>query len=90
MVWIVWLLLCCGPAAIIYRKRRPPLKFFAITVAVSLGAYLLAGGFMGITGAQRSTAILTGQIFGFLGLVAMYAVSILANESVTKGKPPLW
>jgi hypothetical protein len=81
MIWIIWIVLCGGPAAIAYLKGRSPLHFFLLAVVISGGAYILAGGFMSITGALRATAVLTGQVFAGLGLVAAYVLAALANAS---------
>jgi hypothetical protein len=42
---------------------------------------------MSITGALRSTSVLTGQIFGTLGLLGAYAFAILANASESPHRP---
>ena len=89
MKWIIWLLLCCGPPVIVWFKARSPVRFFLITVGLSGGLYLIVGGFMSITGASTWVAESSGTIFGLIGLLAAYAVAVLANESIQE-KPTLW
>ena len=82
MVWIIWLLLCCGPPAIVWFKGRSPIRFFPIVLGMSGGPYLLVGGFMSVTGATTWATQMSGMVFGVAGLIAAYAVAVLANESV--------
>ena len=89
MKWIIWLLLCCGPPAIVWFKARSPLQLFLISVGLSGGLYVIVGGFMSITGASSWIAETSGTVFGAMGLIGAYAVAILANESVNE-KPKLW
>lgn len=89
MKWFIWLLLCCGPPAIVWFKARSPLRLLVVTVGLSAGLYVLVGGFMSITGASRWMIETSGTVFGAIGVIIAYAIAILANES-EKEKPTLW
>lgn len=90
MVWIVWLVLCAGPPAIVYLKGRDPVRFIWIALGLSAGPFLFGWGFMSLTGAQRWTATLSGQVLGFIGLVIAYVLAVMANPAETGQRPKLW
>ena len=89
MIWIIWLLFCCGPPAIVWFKGRSPIRFFPIVLALSGALFLIAWGFMSVTGASTSAAETSGMAVGLAGLIAAYVVAILATESV-EGRRTLW
>lgn len=86
MDWIIWLLLCCGPSAIVWFKGRSPIRFYPIALGMSGGPYLIAWGFMSVTGASSWAAEMSGTAVGLIGLIAAYGVAVLATESV-QGRP---
>jgi hypothetical protein len=90
MIWLFWILLCLGPPAILYYKGREPSVFFLISFGLSGGMFLLGWGFMTLTGAVTSMADLTGQLFGFVGIVAAYILAIMATPTEAGGKFLHW
>lgn len=90
MTWLFWILLCLGPPGILYYKGREPQVFFLIAFGLSGGMFLVGWGFMTLTGAMESMANLTGQLFGFVGIVAAYILAIMASPTEAGKRALFW